>query len=245
MAELIRSAYVEASLSIVKLWMAKEYARYSGKLLPVVIAKSSDDFRQMNRIEPRDGSDVAPIETFAMMSMGSIGLDSDLGIAKRLAGNGVQVGSDRDKGISYHSSLRPVILGYGLAFITTDINNVYMFAETMLNNAPTLAFDIVNEQGFNVKITLMIEPELTLPPPDADVGGLYRFETECKIRTYIGVDSTQRLIRRIKVSTIQSDSPHKTNVIFDDAVNKLDEDQFTYQDLFDKQSKYYKYDGGD
>lgn len=244
-ATLTRSAYVEASIAAAKAWLSVEFAMYSGKKLPIVLAKTVEEFRQFGRVDSNDGNKSPLQSPFALMSLGSIGLDGErAGFKRNRVNNGVRTGSDRERGVSYHDDLRPAILGIGLAFISDSIDDVMLFAETLLFAAPVVTLSIASEHGFIANCSLLIDGELTIPPPDSDVGSIYRFESPLRLRTFIGHSKEMRLIRKLIVNVVDGEPESNTigSSIYNGDATTLLSTAFTYQDLFNKDSSAYKYD---
>ena len=244
---LTRSGFAEASIAAAKVWLSVEFAKYTEKPLTIFLAKSVDEFRQYGRVDVNDGDKSSLQSPFAVMSIGSIGLDTEIaGLKKNRVNNGIQTNVDRENGISYHEDMRPAIIGAGLAFVSDSMDDVFLFAETLLYSAPTITLSLANEHGFIANCSLLIDPELTIPPPDSDIGGIFRFETSLRIRTYIGHSKQMRLIKKLKVSVVDTAfATDLKNVVYDGEADPILRESFNYQDLFDKNSHVYKYNHKD
>lgn len=251
---LTRSAYLEASIAAAQTWLSNSYAGYTGSRLKTYMARTTDEFRQIGRVDVNDGNKPNKTETpFALMAIGSIGLDPErAGFKKHRVNRGIQTGVDRQNGISYHDDMRPAVIGLGLAFITDGIDDVFLFAETLLMAAPVVTLSLSSDTGFVAHCSLLIDGEMTIPPPEDSAGNLYRFEIPLRLRTFLGHANEFRLIKRLKVGVVDSDvtsGKEVGNTIYEGDKVDLLRTTFTYQDLFNKDSDVYKYDhtkvGGD
>src|SRR5690606_15580242 len=96
---------------------------------------------------------------------------------------------------------------------------------------------------------LLIEGDLTIPQPDSELGGAYRFETALNITSETGIITEQRLIRKLRVSVMDAHSSTQLSrsndapgVVFEGSADELLKTVVNYHDLFNKDSYHYKYD---
>lgn len=247
-----RAGLLDVSISLLLKHLSLEYGKYTGTDLPVKLVRNIADLRsfkaQTGNQKPSEEGPVAGerekndvLYPRASMAIGSLRLDESRGIGKNQLSNGQMIGKDVDKGVAYFESYRPVVLTLGLTLTTHSMEDVITFATMLFEMAPSFTLLARADTGFLTEIGVGVEAEMTIPQADmSQPGDPFVYETTFAVRTYSGVATQQRIIRRIEVDYQLWDKPsQKFNV---DLPAQVVTDDFNYYDLFDRSSAYYKYD---
>lgn len=251
----IRSGITEISVTLFLQWLREEFSTYSDNPLTVKLLRNASDLRSFraatgeqrpsdtDNVQGQRGDSVAFPRAHA--TLGRFALNPDKGgYKKSVASGGIQTGRNTHLGEAYFETMRPVLLDIGVSFQTDNLDEVLAYGTMLFEVAPKLTLNARDdESGFNVQIGVGIEGELTIPPADTSApGDPFVMETVFTLSTYTGIVSTQRLIRKIRVSSYARSDSMPTQTFELDSFTKVMADTLNYYDLYNRNSPFYKGD---
>lgn len=212
------SSLVEYSIQAAFTWIRAEYAKYSSKDLQTFAVTGPSMLRQIPRIQPVDGGNVQTSKLsypYLLYSLGDISLDTARGGLNKRAFRNIIISKDTVRNRATMTHLRPIKLGIGISFSSSDMTDILRFANVLLLNVPAVSFymDMKSDHIEPIGVKLNISESFTTPPVNAETPGeAYQFESVLTLDTFMGVEFEQGLIREVVFSV--SDTPLAQNETF-------------------------------
>jgi len=241
-----RATILDYSLVAAMKWVEAEFLKYSngGRELGIFPVTGPSMLRQIPRQTTQDGKPSRLSYPFLLWSLGDLSLDTARGGLNKRMGRDILISKDIDKNLARMANLRPLKVGIGVSFNTSDYNDVLTLSHALLLNAPAISFymDMKVPQFPPIGIRLNISESLTAPPVNIETPGeAYQFETVLTIDTFIGVEFEQRLIRDVVFRVVD---PHNDAVFFNgdpsDDVDVLVKRHLRFTDHYDESNIRYR-----
>ena len=243
------TSLVEYSIHAMKEWLKAEFAKYSDQALSVAAVTGPSMLRQIPRLQAEDGQ----IKTsklsypYLLYSLGDLSLDTAKGGLNKRSYRNIVISKDTQTNMITMAHLRPIKLGIGISFNTSDFEAVLQFSNVLLLNAPAVSFYMDMKSQFiePIGVRLNISESLTTPPVNIETPGeAFQFETVMTLDTYIGVEFEQRMIREV-VFSVADVGLSNSNVFYngpglEESATNLILKKIAFTDYYDESNNLYK-----
>jgi hypothetical protein len=205
-AKLKTSRILEHSLAGVKMWFEREWLhRFSEPRLTVVWSPTLDASKEVVKALGLPGPNTKDTTPWLSMVLSSMNASQGTYAGWQMQHVGARMGHVDGNNNVVYERVRPVDIGLGLRFRCLDEKVAMAFASMWVESGPSVRFDIQNKRtGSVVEITMMLDPNVTLPTPDMSGGqgeGIRDLETTVILKTYTGLTQTLGTVKALDLVT--------------------------------------------
>lgn len=231
------SGVLNFSIVQVMAWLDKEFRSVAGKPLPVKMVGNKHGLRQAEAAFTKQNDGKSLTYPFALAVIAEISTDEvKAGFKKNHINNGFVVGKNVDNATAIIEDLRPVKVGIGVNFRTSDIQEVILLAHILLMNVPRVGFAMKGDSGFMIETSVTIDPAVTLPETNFESPGEgFQYEFVLVLNTYVGYASEMKLIRNIVFNTTDNGEDFWAGDPYFDLTKTIN-----FTEYYDKNSTLYK-----